>query len=178
MKCNFCKNELYEGEFFSLIKYRDPEKLEGMEIRDDFCNEECINKFKELGENDYTGYHIYRISRCAAYNDCLNLNNLRNKCEDIELGKPKPATITRSPILGIPDVHIPMPKMRFFCNPAEAGIVMATAKLMNLLDKFDKKYQESSNEMLEHSKNMNRLTKLILLFTLVNLVFLIVSIFK
>ena len=68
--------------------------------------------------------------------------------------------------------------MSFFCNPAEAGIVMTTAKLMNLIDNFDKKYQEASNEMLEHSKNMNRLTKWILLFTLVNLVFLIVSIFK
>ena len=177
MICNFCKKELDDGEFFSLIKYRDPENLKGMEIRDDFCNERCINKFKDLDETDYEDYDIYRVSRCVAYNDCLNLNNLRNKCEDIELAKPKPATITRSP-LGITNFHIPMPKMSFFCNPAEAGIVMASVKLMNLLDNFDKKYQESSNEMIEHSKNMNRLTKLILGFTLVNLVFLVISIFK
>lgn len=163
MKCYVCDNELYEHEFLSLRKYKNPEKKEGLETAVDFCSVECVNKFIDADTTDvFKESDVYKISRCGAYKDCERLDNLRKKCEGVDL-------------LSVLS-YVPSMATLNHCDSGEVGIIKSSVKLMDLLDSFDRKYQQSSDEMLSHSKNMNRLTKWILGFTVANLIFLIVSI--
>jgi len=163
MKCYRCDAELYKHEFFSLREYKNPEKKEGLVAAADFCSVKCVNKFVDSDTDDILKeFDIYKISRCGAYNDCERLDNLRKKCEGVELFSALS--------------YVPSMATLNHCDSGEVGIIKSSVKLMDLLDSFDTKYQKASDEMLIHSKNMNRLTKWILGFTVLNLIFIIVSI--
>lgn len=164
MECLACEKDLNEYNFLSLRKYKFPKKTKCLEEAYDFCTIKCIDKFLETVNDDhFKDFQKYKISRCGAYKDCERIDNLRNMCESAE-------NVIREPN------QFPIGPLRYLspsCGPGEVGIIRASIRLMDILEGFDTKYQESSNELINHSKNMNRLTKLILVFTLANLVLLI-----
>lgn len=175
MKCDFCKTDLNEYEFYALRKYKDPEKTIGLMASFNFCNKGCIDNYIDLDdENIFKSFDKYSISRCGAYKDCERINNLRVMCEDVE-----PLYKSYNPMDPLGTLNFAK-TLAPHCQPGEVGIIRASIKLMDILETFDKKYQKSSNEMIsqseemvKHSKDMKWLTVFIAIFTVINLLILL-----
>jgi len=163
MKCEQCSNQLYEYNFLSLRKYREINDDEILEESHDFCSTECAKKFIEGRE--VTGeFELYEITRCVGYYDCERLDNLRVACE------------SREPVVKSGPFDLPHTQLRPNCSPAEVGMIKSSLKLLDLFEQFERSSTQLSQEMLDHTKEMNRLTKWILAFTIVNAFMIIIQI--
>lgn len=156
MVCAHCKNKIKNLNFYSLRK--DDEIL-------DFCCNDCLKDYMNEHENDLKDFELNKVSRCVGYYDCLRLDNIRGICEDIEPFQKKgyPLDLARS-------LRPPQ------CNPGNVAIIKSSIKMMDLFEKFDAASTQISSEMLDHTKTMNKLTKWMLGFTVLNLFFVAISI--
>ena len=130
------------------------------------CCYDCLkNLYNENGTLD--DYEIYQYSRCTAYYKCKELGNLRDKCQ---ISENLSYTNTLSPLSSFN-----------FCETAQAGIILASYKQYEIMNKFSKETNHnlaSFNSMLkqfdiESSKQFKinlRLTILVIILTVVNLV--------
>jgi hypothetical protein len=64
------------------------------------------------------------------------------------------------------------------CSPSDVALIKSSLKLLDVLEQFDKVSTKIRTEMLEHTKTMKFLTILILVFTVANVIILIVSILR
>lgn len=131
---------------------------------DSVCSIKCLDAFREQYNAD--DYEIIEHYRCSAYFECEEIENLRGKCERIE-NKSYRDLSTFS--------------MSNFCEPAQAGIILATHKLTGALKDFSKQTGEqylSNKEMMEQGakesakqfKITTWMTILVIILTVINLV--------
>lgn len=164
MKCDQCNSELYKFNFLSLRKYKEIDDEEILEESFDFCSKDCAENFLRNKEN-LENFELYEINRCVGYYDCERLDNLRRMCEDAKAIKDETELFSL--------LHIPIARK---CSPGEVGIIKSSLKLLDLLEKFDETSKVINQEMLKHTKEMNKLTKLILFFTIANAIFIVIQI--
>lgn len=109
----------------------------------------CVSHLQELVDrNDCRQYEIVEYTRCSAYSACRDLDNIRRKCEQSE-------SLTVRPFIA--------PKSGVFCEPGEAGMIMAAHKSMQILDRF-------SGSTSAQFAVTYRLTMLVIILTLINTV--------
>jgi hypothetical protein len=115
------------------------------------CSPDCLREIENHHEIDKDNTEIVEYSRCTAYFKCRELDNLRNKCER------KESLITKdySKLL--------VGSTSMFCDPAQAGIIMSTYKMNEVLEKF-------SHESDRQFKINFSMTILVIVLTIVNLV--------
>jgi hypothetical protein len=187
MNCHNCGKEIGLYHFLALKKYEFPIGLSSDKHYDEsheFCSEECMKAFKlpsKDGLSDKYFWDPLDVFRCRGYYGCERLNNLRGRCEKYETHKIKEdepiesqAPRNLSHFSNIPAAIFipPVP----FCEPSEVAIISANLKLFDLFDRFDKESTKLNKEMLIHTKSMSRLTKWILVLTILNTIFVILQI--
>ncbi len=128
------------------------------------CSIKCLDAFREQYDADY--YEIIEHDRCSAYFECEEIGNLRGKCERIENKSYKELSTSL---------------LYNFCESAQAGIILSTHKLIEVLKDFssqtEQQYQ-SNKEMMEQGakesakqfKVTTWMTILVIVLTIVNLV--------
>ena len=151
MNCKQCKKEVDKFNYVSVRRYEEIDGEDVLQESHDFCSAECsIIFWRALDDQIRPNFEYYEIARCPAYYYCKENQNLRGGCETKEIigddGRNGMLHLIRQPI----------------CNPAEAGIIIATAR-------FNEESTKLNKEMLKHTKSMSALTTFILLFTWVNL---------
>lgn len=134
-----------------------------------FCSLECLKKFVNSIEN-VEDYKIYEVTRCVGYYDCKKLSNLRRMCESVVPLEVEDITSSRVSAFEVLAAKAMYPS----CSPAEVGIIKSSIKLLDIFEKFDREATKINKEMLHHTREMNRLTKLILAFTILNLIILVI----
>lgn len=128
------------------------------------CSIKCLDAFREQYSAD--DYEIIEHYRCSAYFECEEIENLRGKCERIE-------NKSYRDLSTFPMVN--------FCEPAQAGIILATHKLTGVLKDFSKQTEKqylSNKEMMEQGANESTkqfkittwMTILVIILTVVNLI--------
>lgn len=158
-KCNICGESIEEGYFWYYLRNeRDESKSIAV------CSNECLDTLIKSG--NYNSYEIYEYSRCTAYHKCEELGNLRGMCETVE-------NKTYRPIMPLIS--------RNHCEPAQAGTILSTHKLTEVLKGFSKQTEQqylSNKEMMEQGakesakqfKITTWMTILVIILTVVNLV--------
>lgn len=127
------------------------------------CCIECLEKVITEHNNDV--FEIFEYSRCSAYFKCEELDNLRKKCERVE----------NRTYIGLLDISI-----HNFCEPAQAGIIIATHNFTKVLHEFSEeskinylKSYDLMNQSGEESKKQFRITTwmtiLVIILTLINM---------
>jgi len=124
----------------------------------------CKNFIEGKGKEITNEFELYRITRCVGYYDCERLGNLRIACE------------SREPVVKSGPFDLLHIQLRPNCSPAEVSIIKSSLKLLDLLEQFERNSTQLSQEMLRHTKEMNRLTKWILAFTAINALMIIIQI--
>jgi len=126
------------------------------------CSCNCLDTIVKELNND--NYEIYEFSRCTAYYKCEEIENLRNKCEKIENKTYK----SISPFL-----------LSSFCEPAQAGSILSTHKLMEVLSEFSNQTEKqflANKEMMETTEKASSkqfkitmwMTILVIILTILN----------
>jgi len=141
-KCCNCEKIITDLSFFR-AEFSEEESKRVEKI----CSIDCLKEFKELHSQNTINYK--EVSRCTAYYKCLEIGNLRKKCEYSK--NINGNQFNDPPIL--------------FCDSADAGIILSTHKMIEVLDKFERKSDENDknqisflNEIKETSeKNSNKL---------------------
>lgn len=158
-KCKLCEEPIEEGYFWYYLRHeRDETKSIAV------CSKECLDKVIKSG--NYQNHEIYEYSRCTAYHKCEQLGNLRGMCESVE-NKTYQSII---PLIS-----------RNHCQPAQAGTILSTHKLTEVLKDFSKQTEQqylSNKEMMEQGakesakqfKITTWMTVLVIILTIVNLV--------
>jgi hypothetical protein len=157
--CNICGESIEDGYFWYYIR---DERDESNSIA--VCSKECLDKLLKNGS--YHDYEIYEYSRCTAYHKCEELGNLRGMCETAE---------NKSYQSIIPLIS------RNYCEPAQAGIILSTHKLTEVLKNFSKQTEEQylsnketmaqgARESTKQFKITTWMTILVIILTIVNLV--------
>jgi len=158
-ECKICGEQIEEGYFWYYLRHgRDESKSIAV------CSNECLDKLIKSG--NYDSYEIYEYSRCTAYHKCEEIGNLRGMCETVE-NKTYRSII---PIIS-----------RNHCEPAQAGTILSTHKLTEVLKDFSKQTEQqylSNKEMIEQGTKESAkqfrittwMTVLVIILTVVNLV--------
>ena len=158
-QCEICGEPIEEGYFWYYLRYeRDESKSIAV------CSKECLDKLIKNG--NYQDYEIYEYSRCTAYYKCEEIGNLRGICETVE-------NKTYQSIMPLISVN--------HCQPAQAGTILSTHKLTEVLQNFSKQTEEqylSNKEMMdkgaeESSKQFkiaSWMSILVIILTIVNMV--------
>lgn len=158
MKCEVC-GELVEKDFSWYYL-----KSKNVDESNVICSHECLKKFYESGDNNC--FEIFEYSRCSAYYHCKEIGNLRNMCEH-----KKNKSYTK----------IISPTRRIHCEPAQAGLILSTHKMTNVLEEFSqesKSQYESNTKLITKSGKESRkqfrittaMTILVIILTIVNLI--------
>ena len=158
-ECKICGEQIEEGYFWYYLRDgRDETKSIAV------CSNACIDKLIKSG--NYDSYEIYEYSRCTAYHKCEEIGNLRGICETVE----NKTYRSIMPIIS-----------RNHCEPAQAGTILSTHKLTEVLKDFSKQTEQqyiSNKEMMEQGakesakqfKITTWMTVLVIILTVVNLV--------
>lgn len=128
------------------------------------CSMKCLRKF--LNDSNYSDFEIFEFSRCSAYFKCRDIDNLRRMCERVE----------NKSYISISNLSI-----RNYCEPAQAGSILSTHKLTEVLQNFSKQTEEqylSNKEMMdkgaEESSKQFKITSwmsiLVIILTVINMV--------
>ncbi len=88
------------------------------------CSKHCLEKFYGEYEDNLDDFEISEYMRCTAYYKCREIDNLRNMCE-------KNKSLNKSDLF---NDYV----SSNFCDPAQAGIVLSTYKINEILKKFSK----------------------------------------
>lgn len=118
--CKVCE-KLIEGSYFWYYLKHDTDEKESIVL----CSKECLDKF--IKSESCNNYEIYEYSRCTAYYKCEELNNIRGICENVENKTDQSITSI------ISSNH---------CEPAQAGSILATYKLTEVLTEFSKQTEQ------------------------------------
>lgn len=158
-KCKICSEEIENLYTWYNLKpeYDDVDSAT-------VCSLECLNTFRD--RYDSYNYEIIEHDRCSAYFECKEIGNLRRMCE-------RTSNKSYRDIMAL--------SLTNYCEPAQAGIILSTHKLMKVLGDFSKQAEiqyQSSKEMIEQgakeSKRQFRtttwMTILVIVLTAVNLV--------
>ncbi|WP_296879032.1 hypothetical protein [uncultured Methanobrevibacter sp.] len=145
--CKICNNKIDPEEYFT-----NSDKSYYL------CSEECADKIKDED--------IYQIKYCIAYDECKQLNNLRQKCRFEE-------KYTGSRF----NPYAPMPKHPNFCHPSEVSVIKSNVRLLNFVEESEKRATELNNETLKLTKDNVKLAKAMLIVSIVNLILICVQIY-
>lgn len=128
-----------------------------------FCTSKCINNFKNKGY-EINDYELYEISRCASYQCCLELGNLRRMCE-------RTKSLTNINIIeNLNPVN--------FCEPSTAGQIQASYAIYKHLQKVDEENEKLSAENTALNKQTQFLTKVSTIMAGITIFLTIVSVVK
>jgi hypothetical protein len=158
-KCKICNDLIEEGYSWYYLRHEGDESKSVA-----VCSKECLDKF--IKSHSCSDYEIYEYSRCNAYFKCKEIGNLRNMCETVE-------NKTYQSILPLSLIN--------HCQPAQAGTILSTHKLTEVLVDFSKQTEEQfllNTAMLEKSaeesskqfKITTWMTVLVIILTIANLV--------
>ena len=138
--CHVCGAEIGSRHYWYYLKHIDDGARSVV-----ICCVPHLRQFVDQNEADY--FEIIEYSRCSAYHICMDLGNLRGRCQRSES-----LTITE---------HLMAPRVQLFCEPAQAGIVMAAHKTSRILDEF-------SDTTTRQFTTTYRLTILVIILTIIN----------
>lgn len=129
-----------------------------------FCCEKCMKTFLDNAD-EFNG--IYNIKRCTGYNYCEKLGNIHENC----IFKRK---ITK-------DLYDPLRKPEKsdfpnWCSPAEISMIVSNMNLLDFVEKSEKESTELNTKTLEQNKLTNKLTWIMLIVSVANLISTILSI--
>ncbi|MDP3058045.1 MAG: hypothetical protein Q8N36_01080 [bacterium] len=158
-KCKICGEPIEKGYFWYYLR---SERDESKSIS--VCSKECLDKLLKNG--NYQNHEIYEYSRCTAYYKCAEIGNLRGICELVE-------NKTNQSIFKLSVMN--------HCQPAQAGTILSTHKLTEVLRDFSKQTEQqylSNKEMIEQGAKESAkqfkitiyMTILVIILTIVNLV--------
>lgn len=158
-KCNVCGELIEEGYFWYYLRHNIDES-KSIAV----CSKECLDKLIKNG--DYQNYEIYEYSRCNAYYKCQEIGNLRGICELVE-------NKTYQSIFKLNAIN--------HCQPAQAGTILSTHKLMEVLKDFSNQTEEqhtsNKNMMKQGAKESSKqfrittcMTVLVIILTIANLI--------
>lgn len=158
-QCKKCAKPIKDGNFWYYIRHGIDES-KSITV----CSKECLDIIIKSG--NYEKYEIYEYSRCTAYHKCEELGNLRGICESVE-NKTYQSII---PLIS-----------KNYCEPAQAGTILSTHKLKEVLKDFSKQteqqYQSNMEMMVQGSKESAKqfkittvMTILVIILTITNLV--------
>lgn len=108
------------------------------------CSLACLKKYYDKNPSGIIEYEIIDYSRCSAYYKCKELDNLRDKCQQHE---------------NLTMVNILDKKIINFCESAQAGVILSTYKMNEILKDFSNQSQihaKESNEALKASASQNK----------------------
>lgn len=150
--CPVCESEINEYDYY----------ISG-DKRIVFCSEECV---KTVLPNAFMVDGIYNIKTCRGHDYCKKLGNTREICvftKEINEELFNPMRIPKK--TDYPN----------WCSPAEVSIIVGNMKLLDFVKKSEEKSTKLNKETLKQSKLTNRLTWIMLVVSLVNLLLLIFS---
>ena len=153
--CEICRNTINDGGY--VLQNISNEKVFY------FCSSKCINDFKNKG-HEINEYELYEISRCASYQCCLELGNLRRMCE-------KTKSLTNISIIESLN-HVN------FCEPATAGQIQASHAIYKHLQKVDEENEKLSAENTKLNKRTQFLTIISTIMAVLTIILTIVSVVK
>lgn len=153
--CEICGNTIKDGGY--VLQNSTDEKFFY------FCSSKCINDFKNKG-HEINNYELYEISRCASYQCCLELGNLRRMCE-------KTKSLTNISIIESLN-HVN------FCEPATAGQIQASHAIYKHLQKVDEENEKLSAENTKLNKRTQFLTIISTIMAAITIFLTIVSVVK
>ncbi len=138
--CVVCKKNIEDS--YNWFVLTDESNGKGFTV----CDLNCLKKFsKRKIKNEYK---LVEYSRCAAYFRCEEIDNLRGKC------------LRKSELSKTGDLTIYNPVN--FCEPSEAGIILASCKI-------DKTLNEFSKESKKQYRITTWMTLLVIILTIFNL---------
>lgn len=158
-QCQVCGEETDDLYSWYHLKHEtDPDKSVAI------CSISCLDTFHS--DHDTDDYIIIEHNRCSTYFECEEIGNLRRMCERTENKSHKNLSVTLS---------------KNFCDPAQAGIILATHKLKDVLTDFsgqtEKQYlankemmEQSAKESAKQFKITTWMTALVIILTIANLV--------
>ena len=157
--CEVCGDVIEEGYFWYYL--RDQRKEENSKA---VCSSECLDQF--VSNNDCSPYEIYEYSRCNAYYKCEAIGNLRGICELVE-------NKTYRSVLPFASIN--------HCEPAQAGTILSTHKLTEVLECFSEQTNQqflANKEMMDQSaeestkqfRTTTIMTVLVIVLTIINLI--------
>lgn len=158
-KCEICGNVIEEGYFWYYL--RDQRQEDNSKA---VCSSECLDQF--VSKNDCTPYEIYEYSRCNAYYKCEAIGNLRGICELVE-------NKTYRSVMPFASIN--------HCEPAQAGTILSTHKLTEVLERFSEQTNQqflANKEMMDQSaaestkqfRTTTIMTVLVIVLTIINLI--------
>lgn len=158
-KCKSCGVEI-EGlySWYNLKHELDADKSTSV------CSIECLDDFREKEILDQ--YEIMEHNRCSAYFECRDIGNLRRMCERVSNKSYR---------------DISLISLTNFCEPAQAGIILATHKISHVLKDFseqaEEQYLNNKNMMEQAGRESTKqfwittwMTVLVIILTIINLV--------
>ncbi len=157
--CKTCNDSIGESYFWYYLRHETDECKSIVT-----CSKECLDEF--VNNHNCSDYEIYEYSRCSAYFKCKEIGNLRNMCETVE-------NKTYRSIIPMVSIN--------HCQPAQAGVILSTHKLTEVLMDFSKQTEEqflSNKKMMKQSakesskqfKITTWMTVLVIILTIVNLI--------
>jgi len=136
-ECKICGKEIKNLYSWYNLK---PEHLEGDPVS--VCSVECLRAFRD--KFDLSDYEIIEHDRCSAYFECEEIGNLRRKCE-------RTSNKSYQDVLAI--------SLKNYCEPAQAGIILSTHKLREILENFSKQTEaqyQSNKKMVEKGERIHK----------------------
>ena len=153
--CEICRNTIKNGGYVLQNSTNEKDFY--------FCSSKCINDFKNKGY-EINDYELYEISRCASYQCCLELGNLRRRCE-------KTKSLTNINIIeSLKHVN--------FCEPSTAGQIQASYAIYKHLQKVDAENEKLSAENTKLNKRTQFLTSISTTMAVLTIFLTIVSVVK
>ena len=158
-KCISCGEEI--GHLYSW--YNLKHELD-MDKSTSVCSIECLDTFREKGNLEE--YEIIEHNRCSAYFECRDIGNLRRMCERVNNKSYRDLAFI---------------SLSNFCEPAQAGVILATHKITHVLEDFSKQTEEqylANKMMMEQAGKESKkqfwittwMTVLVIILTMVNLI--------
>lgn len=138
--CKMCNSNVNADKYFwYYLKHMEDENKSFV-----LCGLNCLKAYYDKNPNEIMQYEIIEYTRCTAYYKCKKLGNLRGKCQRHE-------NLTVKNLFSINLIN--------FCDPAQAGVILSTYKMNEILNNFSEENQrqaKESNEVLKASASQNR----------------------
>lgn len=145
-KCANCGRNI-EYSCYVLMHHTSAEKMS-------FCCRQCL--LSKKNDVDIDDFDLYEISKCASYDCCSELGNLRNMCVRKSKKNQKES---------ISELICP----HNFCDPAAAGQIRASFKLLKFIEKADAVSTKLNNESLKIAKQSKILSLIMLGLTVITI---------
>lgn len=151
MNCKHCNSKVNNNFLWYYLKH-----LENEDKSIVLCSFDCLKEYSEFNNYKMYEYEIVEYTRCSAYFKCKEIGNLRYKCEN------KKSLTVKERF---------QPIITNFCEPGQAGIILATYRIHQILNEFAKEGEKQF-------KITMWMTILVIVLTIINLVPSIYSMFN